>query len=581
MSRRVSTVSNMSSLSRLSISSPRQSLSDLSNRVRSFGQSKYPLIKINLAPRSNPKATAYTTMDRIEGQIEIAPTQDTPFDSINIIFEGMALTYIERLSPSASVPSKVSATHRFMVLPQPADESLLPEDRIARAGAVYKFPFHFVVPQRLLPKGCIHSRELGIPHEAHLLLPPSLSDPESIPEGVSLKDDMGPEMAKITYQIRVMMNRRNDFGQTVVVAEKARKIRVIPASEEAPPVDFSTNKDYCLETSTTVKKNMFSGRTGTLYAKADQPRSLHLLPPDSGSDVMPMTTALVQLKFVPSKADQQPPKLGTLATRLKSNTWFWSRPMTDTMPTKSQLAYDRNIGCYTVTMNLSSRRISNVQWLFHEPEEASEDLRWGYYTAELPVPVALPKNKSFVPSFQTCTSSRAYVLCIGLSTTPATSDEIELKIPVQVSVEQSACALQAGTEAQQQAEDENFEAMFVPRSITPPDDEFVNRSSFSSNRLSPRSEMPPQPTRRQSNPQHEPMPVPQSAEAARAQLPEWMRRNTIQFEASGAAAPAAQVPSHGASGSNDADLPGYSFFGVQSGLIGRIPEPRGVSPGCG
>ena len=58
----------------------------------------------------------------------------------------------------------------------------------------------------------------------------------------SLKDDLCPNMSKITYAVkaRVIGHSNSIDGDNLlaVLAEGRKKLRVIPAVEEAPPLSF-------------------------------------------------------------------------------------------------------------------------------------------------------------------------------------------------------------------------------------------------------------------------------------------------------------------------------------------------------
>ena len=242
------------------------------------------------------------------------------------------------------------------------------------------------------------------------------------------------------------------------MAEGSKKLRIIPATEEQPPLDVNIGGDdrydYKMRGERKIKKGTFQKRLGRLVVQAKQPQSLKL-PYFKGpnADCSPITMATMNLRFDPVEESSPLPSLNTCTARLKVATCFTSIPM-DEIPTKSSDYHTSNVrGIFVEAVNLSSLSLSNVEW---EKRLSSIDLTdpqnseipgpsegWiggAFYTAKVAVPISLPKgNKLLVPSFHSCLLSRIYAVDLNLTvSTPSTTiidPQVHLKLPIQVSSE--------------------------------------------------------------------------------------------------------------------------------------------------
>ncbi|KAI9875616.1 MAG: hypothetical protein M1830_008203 [Pleopsidium flavum] len=449
--------------------------------------------------------SSYATLDSIEGEVSITAPSDTRFDDILITFEGSTKTYVEKIASTAPTNGRTQAYHNFLRLTQPINDASFPQPRIAEAGRTYRFPFHFVVPERLLPQSCTHSRENEQVHDVHLQLPPSLGDPMLASDGRSLMDDMAPDMSTISYAIKVraVQNRERD-GKHIILADSAKKLRIIPATEERPPltVTDSVDEDYIFRKEKDLKKGMFKGKLGRLTMEAAQPKALQLPAPRSESTCSPTTMATVTLRFDPADESAQPPRLGQLWNKLKVATFFGTLPMRN-FPTKASVGnYDSQRGLFVETLNLSSRCVESAQWEQHTssshptpirrdstfsissatsiPKPSSAYAGTIFYTAKILVPITLPTNRTFTPTFHSCLISRIYALDFSLSMHTGTSvsaPTMHLKVPLQISsagnplARPEISAAEAEAIAGREADD-----FFNPRSVAPPSPEYTERA---------------------------------------------------------------------------------------------------------
>jgi hypothetical protein len=328
-------------------------------------------------------------------------------------------------------------------------------------------------------------------HEAHLRLPPSMGDRD-----VSPFDDLSPEMAKIQYAIKVRVTRtRERDGKVVVLTEQARKIRVIPAIPEAPPLHIAADsKDYIMSVTKTLRKGMFAGKLGKITVSASQTKALAV---SSSSSAPPTIMATLQLRFDPSETHVQPPRLGSLASKIKTSTFHAVKPQYDLANPSSMLnAYDLSRGVYSTSTTLPCRCVENVAWTYHPPSSI-QNLRRdsgystcssdsstsdatvtpstkGWYEASIPIPLTLPANKTWLPTFHSCLVSRIYCLEMSLGVhTPGTgvpATTISLKLPVQI----SSGPEEVGTI--NEAVGEEVDEYFRPRLMSIPGEEFVMTS---------------------------------------------------------------------------------------------------------
>ena len=367
-------------------------------------------------------------------------------------------------------------------------------------------------------------------------------------EGNKLLDDMAPTMSKVVYAIRVKITRHRDSdGKELILGDKTHKIRVVPAVEEQPPVNVQDDKrDYVLRKEKALRKGLFKGKLGRVTMEAAQPKSICLPPPRTASPCPSTTMAKVVLRFDPAKENVAPPRLGMLSSKLKVNTFFASQPMKEFSSCENAF-FDRSRGLYTDSITLSSRCVESTKWEKHEaddvlrrdsafsvassssgtfqPKPSAGYTGKTFYTANVLVPIALPKCKTFVPTFHSCLVARVYQLELALAVhTPGrtiTAPTLQLRLPLQISAAANLSTVPAVTTEQE------ADAFFEPRSITPPSDEYLHTSAAM---LSPGAEM-----------------------------------QQIQ-----ATQPVGPPP------------PGYSFFaGASHGVPVRIPSPVGIAPGCG
>ena len=485
----------------------------LANRVKSFVQKNKPTIEITLNDEQQESfVPIYTSLDEIKGEVSINVPSDTSFESLYITFEGATRTFVDKVATATPSNGRTEAFQSFLRLVQPLDDACFPQPRVLEAGETYKFPFTFVVPERLLPQSCTHPKAESFPEDGHLALPPSLGDPMVASVGKSLMDDMAPDMGSIAYAIKCRItDGRGVTGKFRILMEASKKLRIIPAVQEAPPlnVEGGLKDDYKLRKEKCIRKGTFKSKLGYLVMESLQPTSLRLPPVRSQSDCTVTTITTVNVRFDPVDESCQPPRLNTLDAKLKVATFFASIPLQELPRKSSDYHYSNVKGIYAESLNLSSRCLANQGWVKHSssstpgtparrdsamsttstanhhiPQPSSAYNGKSFYTAQIVVPISLPKgNKVFVPSFHSCLVSRVYALDLYLSlSTPSTSvsdPRLRLKLPIQISSEGNPNAQptisidEANAIASRQAID-----FFHPRSVAPPSPQFTERAQL-------------------------------------------------------------------------------------------------------
>ncbi|KIX07300.1 uncharacterized protein Z518_01953 [Rhinocladiella mackenziei CBS 650.93] len=418
---------------------------------------------------------SYSTYDEIKGQVEIKFEKDTSFDDVSITFEGQSFTYVERIATTAPTTGRTTGRHTFLKVQQPISEGSLPENGMFEAGVTYTVPFTFVVPDCLLPFICSHKVDNEEIRKEHTQLPPSLGDPSVSGDGHTLMDDLAPDMAKITYSIRARVTKWNAVGRLLELADKSERVRLVPAREEAPPLNVEESEsDHVLRKEKSVKKGLFKiGKIGRLTAETTQPRSLRLPHPQKRQIEPIASVTTVNLRFDPSTPDDVPPQLDEIVSKLRVYTFFGAAPYKLIPEIRKHDNWSTLHGVYPETVPLSSRTLSTVSWVRHSPSEresfSSSDLSRRpsvystsstssvpepsssyqagspFYTASVLVPIALPnpsstsRPKIFVPTFHSCIVSRTYSVELNISfRTPGSnisSSHVVLKSPIQISSE--------------------------------------------------------------------------------------------------------------------------------------------------
>ncbi|KAG2417995.1 hypothetical protein HFD88_001095 [Aspergillus terreus] len=466
-----------------------------SSSLEQFTSRARPKISIDLDGQQTGLVNSYTTGDCIQGTVTITADHDIRFDDVDITFEGTSRTSVERVT----MPGRTGAAQTFLRLRQPIEPTAYPTPRVFEPGRTYQFPFTFVVPDRLLPHACSHKKTNLHVERSHTLLPPSLGDPMLASNGKTLLDDLAPTMCCIAYLVRASVTHRPSAdADRKTLASTGKKVRILPAVDEEPPLNIADNEDvYTLRKEKSVKRGLMRGKMGRLVVAAAQPKPLQLSAPGEASDSDSVSSAAtVHLRFDPV-AGEAPPRLGSIWTKLRVSTFYSAEPWGDYPSHICPMVWGHmGRGCYTETVPLSTMCVASAQWKKHcaggaslgrcdsRQSSSSEESLTGpsacfagrtYYTASVVVPITLPKNKAFVPTFHSCLTSRVYALDLSVSyhTPNATilTPTASLRVPIQLTCRPRAVErVKAQVEISPEEVDAEF---FTPRSVSTPAPETV------------------------------------------------------------------------------------------------------------
>ncbi|KAL7895358.1 hypothetical protein HDV63DRAFT_2482 [Trichoderma sp. SZMC 28014] len=405
------------------------------------------------------KAKVYTSGSTIAGHVAVRVLKDTSFDHLDIVLVGISAT---RLDFVQQYPSH--SFRPFLKIRMPIQDSDMPQDQIFRAGTEYKIPFHFVVPHQLTIGACNHTCLSPEVRDRHLRLPPSL--------GAWDADDQAPDMTQIEYAINAKAIKRVN-GAAVKALEAHHVLKVLPSLPEDAPLDITFRDEwYKLSKTKTIRKSLFSSKTGQFTASADQPNAVMLSADGHKSS---MTSVRVNLEYAPSSAETAPPKVNSVTGKLVSTTFFSAVPI-DHLPNLGSRTNCESTPClnYTTTHSLFSLPVESMSWMqkdasshsrrdsgysstviggdASETDNSAAERREGQnsrgksskkpklstikHTTDLDIPFTISNSnkKLFLPTFHSCLISRTYTLQLSLSVGPMNT-AIALAVPVQVGVE--------------------------------------------------------------------------------------------------------------------------------------------------
>ena len=483
-------------------------LSLLTEKMESLTKLSRPKVSIDLVGQGPSPIFTYTTWDRIEGTVSIEVDHDTQFDDIEIAFEGLCPVLMISHCPSnggkahkncvtgtaktsvdrSAVPGTSEAYQTLLKLRHPIDSSEYPSRRVLERGKIYRFPFTFVVPDRLLPQICQHHKCSSQVEHAHTQLPPSLGDPMVASDGKVLLDDLSSERCRISYIVRATVRKVSPGNKSPrSLVSVGKKVRIIPAVEEDPPLDIADDdKAYWDRKIKDVKRRFMRGSLGRIEMVAPQPKPIELLPRAYEKEESVPTVVTLQLRFDPT-GNEKPPILSKLSSKLRVSTVYSNYPL-ETIPSGSPMSFSHlGQAMYLESLPLSARCVESARWAKHtEPsrdsiastssiESRASSIHTGktYYTTSILVPITLPKNKAFVPTFHSCIISRFYGLDFDVSyrTSATINPSISLRLPVQFTCQRK---VDRGIypPAQEDTKDE-FEGFFCPRTIASPRSEFT------------------------------------------------------------------------------------------------------------
>ncbi|KAL2825947.1 hypothetical protein BDW59DRAFT_179727 [Aspergillus cavernicola] len=384
---------------------------------------------------------SFATGETINGIVSIASQSDINFENVHISFIGEQSTSI----PSNTPPK---AHHRFLELVQPIQDSVLPTPRVLKKGREYEIPFSFQVPDYLSSSSCSHSAN-PLVKAAHLHVPPSCGDATVSGFGGRLRDDSAPAACKVGYTIVVKLGRPSLVtGTQEIILERKQKIRIKSHVGDVPLPDLpmgSLSSEYSLHHEETVLDSR-KQPVGQLAVTLEQPDCFwHPLRDPIGFISKAVRLSLVYTTTTttttnPSSQSQTAignlPDLKSLRGQITISTIYTTSFTTPHPPPRKRDFFNRPLNFRDDDLPLSIPSLPQLRWIqAHSPETGGV-----YHTATILVPVTLPKDKNFVPTFHSCLISRIYSLSFQLSV-QGVSTQVKLRAPMQISAERDPGAL--------------------------------------------------------------------------------------------------------------------------------------------
>ncbi|KAL4942909.1 hypothetical protein BDV06DRAFT_221752 [Aspergillus oleicola] len=373
-------------------------------------------IRLGSQDSTQPFVSSFATSERIEGTVVIISENNLGFDNMHICFVG---------EQSTSIPSSIpdTAYHEFLRLNHPAreTEAALPNPKVFKKGVRHEIPFTFVVPDYLTPSACHHADPWV--KAAHLHMPPSCGDQSIAGFGGKLRDDSAPEACKVIYSISVQLERPNVLsGVQETIMEKKLKVRIKSLIGDVP-LSLSESRD---ESSLSQERTIQGDRR--LSITLEQPPCFYLPLRDS----IRLISKAVRLMLVYS-GPSTPPQIKSLRAQIIATTIYTTTPDASASypPLKKRDFFKRPINFRDVDVPLSIPAIPRLSWSQEET---------GRFTATLLVPVTLPKDMSFIPTFHSCLMSRVYSLAFQILV-KGTTESWKLKAPMLIAAERDPDAL--------------------------------------------------------------------------------------------------------------------------------------------
>lgn len=340
------------------------------------------------------------------------------------------------------MPGRRKASHKFLRLRQPINN--LQETQLV-PGQLYKFPFSFLVPERISPQQCDHSTKDAEVEQAHTQLPPTFESQTSS-FWQSTSPGWAPKACSISYKIRVAISEKSQ-GTSMPrskLCDVSRSLRFMP------PANTAKCSDYPIQYLVHARQSecRFMGRTlGNLQVAAEEPRPIQIS--STTTDLNNISTSAVQLHLTfDSTTTAPPPQLCKLRSKLEVATYYGTSPWEDYPTTEDMECSNTDREACVTTTPLQSLDLTSTQWeklpTFYS---ATKDLADSAsvsssvtssppsYTVSVTLPVNLPEEQAVVPTFHSCLVSRTYAIDIALSyqvPSAICKSTMNLRIPLEV-----------------------------------------------------------------------------------------------------------------------------------------------------
>lgn len=356
----------------------------------------------------------------VQGILRLSPSADLFITFIRIEFVGAS--YLLAVLPPTRIATGdgvAKATHRFLTLDHPDRYEYLPRDRQILSGRTYDLPISFEVPVRLLSSACRHDvSNLRVRH-AHCQLPPSLGE-DKMPSSTSWTVEAS-SFASIRYGMVTEIGARPTGDSHVKTASSVFRLQFISGGHSSTPPYTSIGHTGATQDTVIsrrrIGKGLFRSHLGDLTMELDQPQRIHLPAFTYGELQNYLHKFIVRLRFTACQSTTQPPPdIGEMGITIKASTFYDIKGQSD-LPHDS--ASNSNVRKHVSvrTLQIASRTLGNIAWTAAS-ESGPQTLGMGlvHKTAEVVVPVEIPKELADIPSFHSCLVSRVYSMSISLST---------------------------------------------------------------------------------------------------------------------------------------------------------------------
>lgn len=321
--------------------------------------------------------------------------------------------------------------HRILELTMPVSYDNSLQSRTLEANQIYRIPFHFILPQHLGSQACTRNGRCGTQSYAHSQMPPSLTGWERKP--------LVPRSIRLEYGViaQVLSTGSPQYASS----ETKHTFQFLPAPFEHSSWQIPMNdKNYCVQSSGTLKKGIFAKSRGKITLSAVAPGILLL---DTGGRGFQSVSIQAHLRLHVYNGKQSLPGDCTISVILKSETWSQDEPMQDW----PNLTNRR--GSYYDTQTVAEEALADVVWVPDtQIRSSATSLDSGeVHKATLAIPLQdfATDKKLFLPTFYSCLVARTYQLQVDVKIASAS---LRAVVPVQLATETTeSCAVYSGRDA--------------------------------------------------------------------------------------------------------------------------------------
>ena len=395
----------------------------------------------------------FTSLERFTGKLTIKALIDTSFDKLEIKLTGTSRTYGRRVVPQAPSARTVTTAHRFLELIQPDLHFHIPEDRSFKKGCIYKFPFEFAVPGRMLPSTCRHAVASLLVHTCHTSMPPSFGDHE-----LADVTDHAPKHASVKYRVVANLQEISETGKCIEIASVSEPIRFMPEEQAGEP-DVKAWRTARLSQAEMSIGKLWTRRSGKLAVTSIQ--TTPFVMKDFRKSVWRSELSgrvKINLVFWPANDEAKPPGQIYLNAFLRTTTVSAVSPLTQ-LPSDDPWVGPQIDRHTAPSIIMSPRLIESIEWV--RDFRGCTKLDGGFPSYEASPTSAAPQSTTFklcystqitisldtmstsllVPTLHSCLITRGYDLDLRLSlpgSAISLSSAMRLRIPVKVIFEGAA-----------------------------------------------------------------------------------------------------------------------------------------------